>query len=38
MWHECGEEECMYVTGGKAGRKETAMKTNTYYTYVGGQY
>jgi hypothetical protein len=27
MWHEWGEEECIYDIGGKARRKETTKKT-----------
>lgn len=29
IYYERGEEECMYVTGGKAGRKVTTRKTKT---------
>jgi hypothetical protein len=35
MWHEWGEEECIWDIGGKARRKENTGKTETQ---VAGQY
>jgi hypothetical protein len=34
MWHEQGEEECVYVIGGKAREKEITGNTKTWLDNV----